>query len=1132
MADSYPMPADDAQRVASLRALAVLDSGPEAVFDALARAAAEVCGTPIALLSLVDADRQWFKANVGLEGATETPREQAFCTHAILGSDVMVVEDATRDPRFRDNPLVTGEPLIRFYGGAPVTLSDGASIGTLCVIDRQPHTLSAEQMRILADLGRAAAAALEMRGRSEERMRAAQAAQERFTRLYQATPGMLHSIGMDGRFLSVSDTWLEKMGYAREEVLGRSAIEFMTPASAEFARDIAWPEFFGTGRADHVEYQYVRKDGSVMDVSVSSVLEYDEHGEPRRTLAVLEDVTGRKIAERRLLRNRDRLRSILEGTNVGTWEWNVQTGETRFNERWAEMIGYTLKELEPISIETWSKFSHPDDLAESGAALERHFSGASEYYDCIARMRHKDGHWIWVQDRGRVAAWDENGDPLWMMGTHHDITALKETELALSASKRLLDRTKRIANVGGWSVELDSGRLDWSDHTCHVLGLEPGTRMSLDEALEMHAPEQRGAIEAAMRSAMREGTPWDMEVPLVTASGERKWVQMTGEPEIENGQIVRLVGAVQDITRRREAEQQLAESRELLEITLESIADAVITTDTEGNVRWLNPVAARLTGWSSEDACGRPVSEVFPVVHEDSREPLRDPVSRCLQDREPGGAQQQALLPARDGSEYFINNSASPIRDREGRVVGVVVVFRDVSEQRRMNREMTYRATHDPLTGLVNRSEFEARLSRVLENARARETSNALMYIDLDQFKIVNDSCGHAVGDRLLQQISALLEERVRKRDTLARLGGDEFGVILEHCTVEQAQRVAEQICAAMDEFRFVHDDRRYRVGTSIGLVSVDSTCLSEAAVLQAADSACYAAKEAGRNRVVVWREKDRALRARQGQMQWASRIEQALDEDRFKLFAQHIVPIGENLEGQHCEILLRLENEDSSITMPGAFLPAAERYHLASRVDRWVVEKVFAWLSRAGRYARSVETVSINLSGLSIGDQTFHRFLADMIAGARFDVRRLCLEITETAVITHIDDARRFIGDMREHGIRIALDDFGSGASSFGYLKSLPVNFLKIDGQFIRDLNSDPLDLAAVRCFTEVAGVVGIRTVAEFVEDPAVLETLTRLGVDYAQGFLLHEPEPIELLVDRELARASEGRPLVSAAG
>jgi diguanylate cyclase (GGDEF)-like protein len=444
-------------------------------------------------------------------------------------------------------------------------------------------------------------------------------------------------------------------------------------------------------------------------------------------------------------------------------------------------------------------------------------------------------------------------------------------------------------------------------------------------------------------------------------------------------------------------------------------------------------------------------------------------------------------------------------------MLGAVLVFHDVTEQRRLSGEMRYRATHDVLTGLLNRGEFEARLLRTLEKAHAEQSEHALMYIDLDQFKLVNDACGHSVGDQLLQQVSKLLTDTLRARDLLARIGGDEFAVILEHCTSAQALRAAQQICDRMDDFRFTHDGRRFRIGASVGLVPVDRRWSTTAALMQAADTSCYAAKEAGRNRVHAWFDTDLAMRARRGEMQWATGLEQALDEGRFVLHAQRIDGLGGDEPGVHAEVLLRMVDTNGELVQPGAFLPAAERFHLSPRIDRWVLRQVIERLM-ALPDPSPVHTLCVNLSGQSIGDREFHRHAIGLLDQAGEAVRRcLCLEITETAAVTNMGDAALFIDRVHALGVRVALDDFGAGASSFGYLKTLAVDLLKIDGQFIKNLIEDPLDDAMVRCFVDVAKVVGVKTVAEFVDRAETLARVRGIGIDYAQGFLLHEPEAIE---------------------
>ena len=709
----------EAASLVALNELRVLDTAPEPEFDAVVHAASAVCGTPISLISLIDVERQWFKANVGLPGIDQLPRDVSFCAHAVLSDGLFEVPDALLDPRFWDNPLVTAHPDIRFYAGAPVVLSSGRCIGTLCVIDTVPRKLDETQQETLRALSRTVAHALE----------------------------------------------------------------------------------------------------------------------------------GRKA----------------------------------------------------------------------------------------------------IRDALRLAA-------------------------------------------------------------------------------------------------------------------------------------------------------QLAEQNELLRVTLESVADGIATTDADGRINYLNPVAQRLTGWSAHEAKDVHYTDVFRVV----TQPVE---GQCRAD----GLE---VLHSRTGQSYGIEKSVAPIRTGDGCVSGHICVFRDVTEHRRLFAQIAHRATHDSLTGLLNREEFEAQIRRALRSVRDSSDAHALMYIDLDQFKRVNDACGHAAGDELLKQFALMVAGVVRSGDSVARLGGDEFAVLLQDCPMDGAASLAQELCDLMDDFRFTHEGSRFRVGTSIGLVCVDARWHTEAAVLQAADASCCAAKEAGRNRVHLWLDTDVALQARQSGLRWATEIERALDEDRLVLYAQRITPLGGVAGGAHAEVLVRMLSRDGALILPGTFLPAAERYNLAPRIDRWVVQRALDWLGRP-THRHAVETLSVNMSGHSLEDPAFHAWTCAKLDAAGSELcARLCFEITETAAMSNFAQASAFISALRLRGVRIALDDFGAGASSFGYLKRLAVDYLKIDGQFVRGLLTDALDDAALRCFVDVAKVVGIRTIAECVESQAVMLRLERMGIDFAQGNHIHRALPIDDLL------------------
>jgi diguanylate cyclase (GGDEF)-like protein/PAS domain S-box-containing protein len=594
------------------------------------------------------------------------------------------------------------------------------------------------------------------------------------------------------------------------------------------------------------------------------------------------------------------------------------------------------------------------------------------------------------------------------------------------------------------------------------------------------------------------------------ASGEWRWIQSRVQGRLdENGRLKRLVGVETDITERKLYEEALFREKESAQITLQSIGDGVVTTDGEARVQYLNPVASELTGWRLDDAVGRNIDEIFRGFHEETCEPIENPVGVAMRRNRPIKSVRPALLIRRDGNELYIESTAAPIRDPLGNVTGGVLVFHDVSESRELNRRLSYAASHDVLTELVNRREFEQRLERALKSAKARETSYAVLYLDLDQFKIVNDACGHNAGDALLKQIGSLLKSKIRWRDTLARLGGDEFGVLLESCTMDEALRSAEALRENIADYRFTWDDRTFRLGVSIGVVPITAATDDVASLLSAADSACAAAKDAGRNRVYNYQENDIDLMKRRKEMQWAARISNALDENRFELFRQTIQPLQANAEhGAHYELLIRMRDEQGQLIAPGLFIAAAERYGLMTAIDRWVIAQAFTWLVSEADERERLSLCAINLSGQSLADEKFLPFVIEQFKKSGLSGSCICFEITETAAIASYSQANRFIHALKELGCRFALDDFGTGLSSFGYLKHFPVDFLKIDGSFVKEILHDPIDREMVRSINEIGHLTGKQTIAEFAENTEIITMLRGMGIDYAQGYGVSEPK------------------------
>ncbi len=577
-----------------------------------------------------------------------------------------------------------------------------------------------------------------------------------------------------------------------------------------------------------------------------------------------------------------------------------------------------------------------------------------------------------------------------------------------------------------------------------------------------------------------------------------------------SGEVSGYEGTIADITERKRAEQAVFAEKERAQVTLQSIGDAVISTDADGRIDYINPVAENLTAWRLEEARGRPIGEVLTLVDELTREPIDNPLLCVLGRARNNSATEHAVLITRGGHEVAIQETAAPICNRQGKVIGAVMVFHDVTRERRLKRALSYQASHDALTGLINRREFDTRLRAAVPAAQRGEATHALLYIDLDQFKVVNDTCGHPAGDRLLRDITGLLQSRVRASDTIARLGGDEFGVLLESCTVEQATRIAEGIRQGIRDYRFTWGAVTLSIGASVGVVQIRADTESVANLMSAADIACYAAKDEGRNRIHLY-ESDGLSHPRHREMHWVARVTRAAEENRLELYFQPIRPIAHGRRAFY-ELLVRLRDDDGQLVPPGEFIPAAERYNVMSVIDRWVVRRAIEFLAAWRAQAPALPLLAVNLSGTSLNEQSFIDFVMQQVEECGL-AEALCFEITETAAVTNLSNVAFVMQELKRRGCRFSLDDFGTGLSSFSYLKTLPVDFVKIDGQFVRRVADDPVDRSMVEAICKVGRTLGIETVAECVEVQSVLDELGRIGVDYAQGFFLATPLPIERL-------------------
>lgn len=662
------------------------------------------------------------------------------------------------------------------------------------------------------------------------------------------------------------------------------------------------------------------------------------------------------------------------------------------------------------------------------------------------------------------------------------------------------------------------------DKTGHLTYVSPAseklTGYNYDELIGMQVtdlymhPEKRAIFLNDLSESG--GTLDNYEVELKHRDGHSVWVLINVRTILdENNEPINIEGLIRNITKIKNIEEALNFEKERAQITLKSIVDGVITTNSDGKIEYMNPSAETITGWKSDEATGISITKVFNPTELDSTIPVcQHPVLDCLKKGESIITPNIRLLKRQNEIEYAVQESASPIHDSCDQLIGAVVVFHDVTAIREMSKELLFQASHDAHTGLFNRTEFENRLQHCIDTVEKKYHSSILCYMDLDQFKLVNDTCGHVAGDALLKQLSALLQNSVKGTDTIARLGGDEFGILFDQCSLEHGVEVANSIRQTIKEFRFTWDDKIFEIGVSVGMVEINSHEQTVTKLLSMADAACFVAKDNGRNRIHVYQQDDQDLSRQHSEMQWVHQIKRAFEDNSFVLYRQKISTLSDtqNELPEFNEILVRILNKGKLIP-PMGFIPAAERYGMMQSIDRWVVSKTFMILESLFKQGETHRQMySINLSGASLTDIEFLEFIVDKLDYVSFPSSWICFEVTETAAISNIKQASSFIQKLKNKGCCFALDDFGSGLSSFNYLKNLPVDYLKIDGSFIRNILNDNVDSAMVASINSIGHIMGLKTIAEFVENQEQADLLKSIGIDYAQGFLYSRPTPFDV--------------------
>jgi diguanylate cyclase (GGDEF)-like protein/PAS domain S-box-containing protein len=647
-----------------------------------------------------------------------------------------------------------------------------------------------------------------------------------------------------------------------------------------------------------------------------------------------------------------------------------------------------------------------------------------------------------------------------------------------------------------------------NESAASLVGLEPEQLVGR-EVSDLVKPAYRALFRKTVAKRLAgENAPRRLEIQLINGNQSGLWVETQSSNIEYHGQRAILTVAI-DVSHRKSLEVSLSRSKRQAQYTLESISEGVITTHNVGRIDYMNLAAETLIGTNRDDASGHRVGELFTLVDDADRRPLGDPVERCLAMRRRVNMGRRAVMLSVDGEhEHSVEITASPVRGPGDSISGTVVVFHDVGELRGLTRKMSYQATHDPLTGLVNRREFERRLEEAMDSAHAEEAVHMLFYMDLDRFKAVNDTCGHLAGDNMLREVAALIKEEVRDSDFVGRLGGDEFGALLIGCPIEKARQIASDICAAVANYRFVWKDKIFNIGISIGLVEISHATGTLQDIMSAADSACYMAKQQGRGQVHIYSARDEVIARERGDIQWLRQLQTALHEDGFELAVQPIIAMsGKADSGPSVEVFIRLSEARGQTTGTAEFLRPAERYQMMPQIDRWVINASLGAIASGEIKLSAHRSCAINLSGQTLGDESFLGFVVDSLDRSGVAPSAICFEVTEAAILSNVQHAQRFIEVLHGIGCEFSLDDFGSGLGSFSSLKHLPIDYLKIDGTYTRNLQTDLVNQEMVSAMIKLARTMQFRVVAEQVEHQEDFDWLRDIGVDFVQGYFVERP-------------------------
>ena len=868
-----------------------------------------------------------------------------------------------------------------------------------------------------------------------------------------------------------------------------------------------------------------RKDGSLFWAHVALTALRDEGDMLLGFSKVTMDLTHHKLLEQ-CTKEKQEIDLILRAAESGTWKWNVERDEVVISPNLMQLLGHT-DVASTLTLDGWLGHVHQQERAALRQSLEAVRSSAkASPFETELRLCGKNGahQWFFMRASWRQA---DAAKPS-IIGVCVNIDNLKRAEQDRERLfTELAQERSRFANIleqlpsGVILAEKESGKLtyqnqasaamlgrglehidSWKDYASYRVTDANGKLIPVEDLPLARTVRNHEALEAAITE----------DLLYERADGARLHFSVTSAAITDSDGVARIAVAVlHDVSGLKQAERTAETERERALVTLAAITDGVITADCTGRISSINPAAERMLGVAADEVRNFTFHDALQFDESGGTTAIVEAVARCLKERRVVAKLPHLTLLRRDGHHFSIESAVAPVILHNGELIGAVLIFHDVTESKQVMRRLGFDASHDPLTGLVNRREFELRLKRALERARhPGGATAALLYMDLDQFKIVNDTCGHSAGDELLKLLANTYVSQVRERDTLARIGGDEFALIVEHCDVEEALAVAQKILEATRNFRYACKDRLFQLGVSIGLTPIDASTASGEEAMRRADHACYIAKERGRNRVYVHYHGDLDFAQRRGDMHWVTRLTHAFQNEQMQLYYQPIVSLDPSNTMMHYEVLLRLRNGRSGPVLPSTFMPAAERYNVILKIDRWVLRRTLEWLAQHKQHTDKLDMCSINLSGRSLADQTFHTYAAELMDASGVPANKLCFEISEHGAIADMQKTTAFIEALSRRGCRFSLDDFGTGMTSFSYLKQLQVDFIKIDGSFIQMMSSSKIDDEMVRFTNDISHMMGRKTIAEYVSDTSILASLRDIGVDFAQGFCMGKPRPL----------------------